>query len=116
MKRMKGGFFFPWLHSSMIYLIVYKKIAYYIQQLLPTPRGWPYFTFGREVKIRRGVILSLGVVEHVGISYTRSVDFIACLGAFGFAPSGATPRQVAETGRAMKYTGKPVYEIRPVGV
>ena len=47
------------LHSSMIYLIVYKKIAYYKQQLLPTPRGWRYFTFGREVKIRRGVILRL---------------------------------------------------------
>ena len=43
----------------MIYLIVYKKIAYYKQQLLPTPRGWRYFTFGREVKIRRGVILRL---------------------------------------------------------
>ena len=86
MKRMKGGFFFPWLHSSMIYLTVYKKIAYYIQQLLPTPRGWRYFTFGREVKIRKGVILRLrGVVEHAGISYTRCVDFIACLGAFGFA-------------------------------
>ena len=46
----------------MIYLIVYKKIEYYKQQLFPMPRGWRYFTFGREVKIRRCAILSLRVV------------------------------------------------------
>lgn len=62
MKRMNGECFFPWRHFSTLYLIVYKKIAYYKQQLLPTPRGWRYFTFGREVKIRKCAILSLGVV------------------------------------------------------
>ena len=52
-------------------------------------------------------------MEHVGISYTRSVDFIACLGASVFdialgLRTSATPSQAAETGRSMKYTGKPV--------
>ena len=38
----------------------------------------------------------------------KPVASVSALRASVFAPSGATPRQVAETGRSMKHTGKPV--------
>lgn len=61
-KQVKEGFFFTWLHSITIYQIVYRKITYYKHPLFPESRHRRYFTFGREVKIRSGAILSLGVV------------------------------------------------------
>ncbi len=39
-----------WRHFSTLYLIVYKKIAYYKQQLLPTPRGGVILLSGAKLK------------------------------------------------------------------
>ena len=53
--------------------------------------------------------MSMQVEREVPLMMQRkAVASVSALRASVYAPFGATPRQVAETGRSMKYTGKPM--------
>ena len=94
------------------------------------PTGYRCISSGTAISARTSKKRSLGI-NHIrafhipmnGASRTsaerevpllkqrKPVASVSALRAWGFASALATPSLAAETGRSMKYTGRPVYEI-----
>ena len=95
------------------------------------PTGYRCISSGTAISARTSKKRSLGINHHIRafhipmewrfknicrkkvplLMQRKPVASVSALQAWGFASALATPSLAAETGRSMKYTGRPVYEI-----